>query len=60
MVTNSVEKNDGSTEHWLTTGNEFKDTVQGEQIMINVVADVNFVDGKIKRINIHNRAQEKQ
>mgnify|MGYP001158892394 FL=1 len=60
MVTNSVEKNDGSMEHWLTTGNEFTDTVQGEQIMINVVADVNFLDGKIKRINIHNRAQEKQ
>ena len=58
MVTNSVQKVDGSVEHWLTTGNEFTDTVDGEEIFMNVIADVNFVDGKIKRINIHNRAKE--
>ena len=49
---------DGSIEHWLTTGNEFNDTVDGEEIFMNVIADVNFVEGKIKRINIHNRAKE--
>ena len=58
MVTNSVQKMDGSIEHWLTTGNEFTDTVDGEEIFMNVIADVNFVEGKIKRINIHNRAKE--
>ena len=58
MVTNSVQKMDGSIEHWLTTGNEFTDTVDGVEIFMNVIADVNFVEGKIKRINIHNRAKE--
>ena len=58
MVTNSVQKMDGSIEHWLTTGNEFTDTVDGEEIFMNVIADVNFVEDKIKRINIHNRAKE--
>ena len=60
MVTNSVQKKDGSIEHWLTTGNEFTDTVDGNEIFMNVVADVNFEKGKIKRINIHNRAKEKK
>ena len=59
MVTNSVEKKDGTTEHWLTTGNEFSDEIDGEKIFMNVIADVNFVNGKIKRINIHNREKEK-
>ena len=58
MVTNSVEKKDGTTEHWLTTGNEFSDEIDGEKIFMNVIADVNFVNGKIKRINIHNREKE--
>jgi len=58
MVTNSVQKMDGTTEHWLTTGNEFTDTVEGKESFVNVIADVNFVDGKIKRINIYNRAKE--
>ncbi len=58
MVTNSVQKVDGSVEHWLTTGNEFTDTVDGKEIFMNVIADVNFVEGEIKRINIHNRAKE--
>lgn len=58
MVSNSVQKADGTAEHWLTTGNEFFDTVEGEEIFINVIADVNFINGRIKRINIHNRAKE--
>ena len=58
MVTNSVQKADGSIDHWLTTGNEFTDAVDGEEIFMNVIADVNFVEGEIKRINIHNRAKE--
>ena len=50
MVTNSVQKKDGSIEHWLTTGNEFTDTVDGNEIfMTNVVADVNFEKGKNKK-----------
>jgi len=60
MVTNTVAQKDGKNEHWLTTGNEFTDTIDGEEIMMYSIADVNFVDGKIKRINIYIRAKEQE
>jgi len=60
MVTNTVEQKDGKTQNWLTTGNEFTDMVDGKETMIHSIADVNFVDGKIKRINIYNRAKEQE
>ena len=60
MVANTVKQNDGKIQHWLTTGNEFTDIIDGKETMINTIADVNIVDGKIKRINIHNRAKEQE
>ena len=60
MVTNTVKQNDGKTQNWLTTGNEYTDMVDGKETMIHSIADVNFVDGEIKRINIYNRAKEQE
>ena len=60
MVTNTVEHKGGKTQNWLTTGNEFTDVVDGKETMIHSIADVNFVDGKIKRINIYNRLKEQK
>ena len=39
MVTNSVQKVDGSVEHWLTTGNDFTDTVEDKYSF-----DQSFID----------------
>ena len=60
MVTNTVEHKEGENEHWLTTGQEFTDTIDGKETMKHIVADVNIVDGKIKKMNIYARAKEQE
>ncbi|CAI8169678.1 MAG: Uncharacterised protein [Polaribacter sp. SA4-10] len=60
MVANTVAQNDGKFQYWLTTGNEFTDTVEGEKIMVHTIADVNIIEGKIKKINIYSRAKEQE
>ena len=60
MVANTVKQNDGKIQHWLTTGNEFTDIIDGKETMTNTIVGVNIVDGKIKRIYIHNRAKEQE
>ena len=60
MVTNTVAQSDGKLDHWLTTGNEFTDTIDGKETMMHSIADVNIVDGKIKKIHIYSRAKEQE
>jgi hypothetical protein len=60
MVTNTVEHKEGENEHWLTTGNEVTDTIDGKETMKHVVIDFNIVDGKIKKINVYARAKEQE
>ena len=58
MVASTVTQNDGKFKYWLTTGNEITDVVDGEKTLIHSVLDVNIVDGKIKQLNIYNRAKK--
>lgn len=60
MVTNTVERNEGKNEHWLTTGNEVTDTIDGKETMKHAVIDYNIVDGKIKKIYVYLRAKEQE
>ena len=61
MIANSGENEEGVMEHWLTTGNErtYLDT-DGNKNLEHEVIDVQFLDGKIKRVYVYARpdAQE--
>lgn len=58
MVANTLVKNDGTLEHWLEAGTEFTNIVEGKKIFMYLIADVNIVSGKIKKINIYNREKK--
>jgi hypothetical protein len=57
MIANAATNKDGVEQQWLTTGQELTDSVEGEQITLNHIHDVLFVDGKIKMINVYERAK---
>ena len=61
MIANSGENEDGVMEHWRTTGNErtYLDS-DGNKALENEVIDVQFLEGKIKRVYVYSRpdAQE--
>jgi predicted RNase H-like HicB family nuclease len=44
--------------HWLTTGNTYTDTdADGNEVLEHHIHDMEFVDGKIKKINVYSRAK---
>lgn len=61
MIANAVENKDGIVEQWLTTGNDYSDVDEkGNAIFQHNVHDIQFVDGKIKRINVYKRAKAEE
>ena len=60
MIANAAKNKDGVIEQWLTTGNDYTDVDEsGNEIFEYNVHDVQFVNGKIKRINVYKRAKER-
>jgi len=58
MIANAAENEEGVIVQWLTTGNDYTDIDEnGNEIFEHNVHDVQFVDGKIKRINVYSRAK---
>ena len=58
MIANAAENEEGVIVQWLTTGNDYTDVDEnGNEIFEHNVHDVQFVDGKIKRINVYSRAK---
>ena len=57
MIANAATDKEGMEQQWLTTGQELTDLVEGEQTTLNHIHDVLFVDGKIKMINVYERAK---
>ena len=61
MIANAAENEDGVVVQWLTTGNDYTDTDEnGNEIFEHNVHDIQFVDGKIKRINVYSRAKAQE
>ena len=59
MIANAAKNKDGVIEQWLTTGNDYTDVDESRnEIFEYNVHDVQFVNGKIKRINVYKRAKE--
>jgi hypothetical protein len=60
MIANAAKNKNGVIEQWLTTGNDYTDVDEnGNEIFEYNVHDVQFIDGKIKRINVYKRAKER-
>ena len=58
MIANAAKNIDDEMEQWLTTGNNFTDIDEnGNKIFEYNVHDIQFVNGKIKKINVYTRAQ---
>tara|TARA_A100001011_G_scaffold45240_1_gene42343 strand:+ start:484 stop:1029 length:546 start_codon:yes stop_codon:yes gene_type:complete len=58
MIANAAENEEGVIVQWLTTGNDYTDVDEnGNEIFEHNVHDVQFIDGKIKRINVYSRAK---
>ncbi len=58
MIANAAKNKDGEMEQWLTTGNDYSDIDEnGNAIFEHNVHDVQFVNGKIKKINVYKRAK---
>ena len=56
MITNNSKNEEGVMSQWLTTGNNLTDTdEEGKETVQHQVHDIQFVDDKIKRINIYDR-----
>ena len=56
MIANSGQNEEGEIEQWLTTGNDIKFLDEnGNEVLENHVHDVQFVNGKIKKINVYSR-----
>ena len=60
MVANTVEGADGKAQNWLTTGVDVVQALDGNNITTHHVIDVNFVNGKVKELNVYDRASEKK
>ena len=58
MITNDSKNEKGEMTHWLTTGNTYTDTdADGNEVLEHHIHDMEFVDGKIKKINVYSRAK---
>ena len=58
MITNDSKNEKGEMTHWLTTGNTYTDTdTDGNEVLEHHIHDMEFVDGKIKKINVYSRAK---
>lgn len=58
MITNNSKNEEGIMTQWLTTGNDLTDTDQeGNETIEHQVHDIQFIDGKIKKINIYTRSK---
>lgn len=56
MITNNSKNEEGVMDQWLTTGNNLTDTdEEGNETVQHQIHDIQFVDGKIKKINIYDR-----
>ena len=54
MIANAAKNKDGVIVLWLTTGNDYTDVDEsGNEIFEYNVHDVQFINGKIKRINVY-------
>jgi len=61
MIANAVTNKEGVVQQWLTTGNDYTDVDEnGNEIMEHNVHDIQFVDGKIKQINVYKRAKAQE
>lgn len=60
MVTNTVQSTEGNSQNWLTTGVDLVQEIEGESITTHHILDVQFAKGKIKELNVYNRASEKK
>ena len=60
MIANAAKNKDGVIEQWLTTGNEYTDVENGNEIFEYNVHDILFENGKIKRINVYKRAKAQE
>jgi len=57
MIANAATNKDGVEQQWLTSAQELIDSVEGEEITLNHIHDVLFVDGKVKMVNVYERAK---
>ena len=58
MITNDSKNEKGEMTHWLTTGNTYTDTdADGNEVLEHHIHDMEFVYGKIKKINVYSRAK---
>tara|TARA_B110000003_G_scaffold275159_1_gene316984 strand:- start:1702 stop:2286 length:585 start_codon:yes stop_codon:yes gene_type:complete len=58
MITNDSKNEKGEMTHWLTTGNTYTDIdADGNEVLEHHIHDMEFVDGKIKKINVYSRAK---
>lgn len=61
MIANAAKNKDGIIEQWLTTGNEYTDVDEnGNEIFEHNVHDIQFADGKIKKIYVYKRAKAQE
>ena len=57
MAANTVEVKDGENRHWLTTGIEITETLNGKERKREQILDVNFVGKLIKEASIFERSK---
>ena len=60
MVANTVQGRDGKNQSWMTTGVDVTETIDGISVLRHDVLDVNFVDGKVKELNVYTRKSEQK
>ena len=61
MMANSGEDENGEMTQWLTTANDLKDVdEQGNEIIEHHVHDVQFENGKIKKIYVYSRSKAQE
>ena len=59
MIANSGENEEGETAQWLTTGNDIRFLDEnGNEVLENHVHDVEFVNGKIKKLYVYSKIPE--
>jgi len=61
MIANAAENEDGIMTQWLTTGNDYTNIdEEGNELLEHHVHDIQFTNGKIKRINVYSRSKPQE
>ena len=56
MVANASNNEQGKLTQWLTTGNDYTDTDEdGNEVLEHHIHDIEFDNGKIKKVNVYSR-----